>query len=181
MEPDRRWWRRGSCEATDETSETGPMLNTEASTSDAAFQHLYRSEYSSVVRLARLLTGSASGAEDLAQDAFMNLYRQGDRARNPPALLRTTTVNLCRSWHRSRARSQMRLVRHGPTADSLSPFERELDDSLHRLPYDQRAVIVMRYWLGLSEAQIADSLGCRPGTVKSRHARALRTLRKDLL
>lgn len=156
------------------------LSTTEPSTTDAAFQRLYRSEYAAVVRLARLLTGSESGAEDLAQEAFVSLYRQGDKVKNPPALLRTITVNLSRSWHRSRARSQLRLVRHGPSADSLSPFERELDHSLHRLPYDQRAVIVLRYWLGLSEAEIADSLECRPGTVKSRHSRALRTLRKDL-
>jgi DNA-directed RNA polymerase specialized sigma24 family protein len=91
------------------------LSSTDASTTDVAFQRLYKSEYPAVVRLARLLTGSASGAEDLAQDAFVRLYRQGDQAQNPPALLRTITVNLCRSWHRSRARSQLRLVRHGPT------------------------------------------------------------------
>ena len=153
---------------------------TDTSTSDAEFQRLYRREYAAVVKLARLLTGSASAAEDLAQDAFVRLYRRGARADNPPALLRTITVNVCRSWHASRERSRLRMVRHGPSPESLTSFERELDHSLRRLPYDQRAVIVMRYWLGLSEAEIADSLGCRPGTVKSRHSRAMRTLRKDL-
>ncbi|MCB0969033.1 MAG: sigma-70 family RNA polymerase sigma factor, partial [Ilumatobacter sp.] len=52
--------------------------------------------------------------------------------------------------------------------------------ALDRLPHDQRAVVVLRYWLGLSESEIADALDCRPGTVKSRHARALRTLLKEL-
>ena len=64
--------------------------------------------------------------------------------------------------------------------ESLTEQERELDDSLRRLPYDQRAVVVLRYWLGLTEAEIAESLDCRPGTVKSRLSRALRALRKEL-
>ncbi len=99
---------------------------------------------------------------------------------NPAALLRTTTVNLCRSWHTSQRRLQLRMARHGADAESLTEWQHELDDSLRRLPYDQRAVVVLRYWLGLSEAEIAESLGCRPGTVKSRHSRALRVLRKEL-
>ena len=72
------------------------------------------------------------------------------------------------------------MARHGADPESLTEWEHELDDSLRRLPYDQRAVVVLRYWLGLSEAEIAESLGCRPGTVKSRHSRALRILRKEL-
>lgn len=72
------------------------------------------------------------------------------------------------------------MSRHGPDPTSLTVWERELDASLRRLPHDQRAVVVLRYWLGLSESEIADALECRPGTVKSRHARALRTLRKEL-
>ena len=71
------------------------------------------------------------------------------------------------------------MIRHGPVDDVLTGDDRELDDSLRRLPYDQRAVIVLRYWLGMSEREIATALECRPATVKSRHARALRTLRKE--
>ena len=72
------------------------------------------------------------------------------------------------------------MARHGPTPDSLTEWERELDDSLRRLPYEQRAVVVLRYFVGLPEAAIAAALECRPGTVKSRHSRALRALRKEL-
>ena len=89
-------------------------------------------------------------------------------------------VNVCRSWITAQQRSRLRMVRHGASPDSLTEWERQLDGSLLRLPYDQRAVVVLRYWLGLSEAEIASTLGCRPGTVKSRHSRALRTLRKEL-
>lgn len=151
---------------------------------DARFQGFYRQNFASTVRLARLLTGDPDVAEDVAQDAFVRVYRYAQGAdatiENPAALLQTTTTNLCRSWHTSQRRAQLRMVRHGADADSLTEWERDLDDTLHRLPYEQRAVVVLRYWLGLSEAEIADSLGCRPGTVKSRHARAMRTLRKEL-
>lgn len=151
---------------------------------DERFQLFYQEHFSTTARLARLLTGGHHIAEDLAQDAFMRLYRYAGSANrpieNPAALLRTTTVNLCRSWHTSQRRAELRMVRHGAEPEVLTQWERELDDSLRRLPYDQRAVIVLRYWLGLSEAEIASALVCRPGTVKSRHARALRTLRKEL-
>lgn len=151
---------------------------------DARFQHFYDDQYASAVRLVRMLTGDSDIADDLAQDAFLRVYRyaQGANApiENPAAFLRTTVTNLCRSWHRTQRSSQLRMVRHGAVDDTLTDSERELDHTLRRLPHDQRAVIVLRYWLGLSEAEIATSLDCRPGTVKSRHARAIRTLRKEL-
>lgn len=151
---------------------------------DPRFQAFYEAQFAPTVRLARMLTGRSAVAEDLAQDAFVRLYRfveDGERpVDNPPALLRTIVTNVCRSWHRSAHRAQLRMIRHGADEDALGPDERELDDSLRRLPYDQRAVIVLRYWLRLSEAEIADALDCRPGTVKSRHARALAALRKEL-
>lgn len=151
---------------------------------DIRFQRFYAEKYASTVRLARLLTGETHAAEDIAQDAFVKVYRYAEISQrqigNPSALLRTTTVNLCRTWHTRQRRAQLRMTRHGPDPTSLTEWESELDASLRRLPHDQRAVIVLRYWLGLSEAEIADALECRPGTVKSRHARALRTLRKEL-
>jgi RNA polymerase sigma factor (sigma-70 family) len=151
---------------------------------DARFQRFYAQQFAATVRLAWLLTGDSHAAEDVAQDAFVKLYRYAEasprRIGNPAALLRTTTVNLCRTWHTRLRRAELRMTRHGPDPTSLTEWERELDASLRRLPHDQRAVIVLRYWLGLSEAEIADALECRPGTVKSRHARALRALRKEL-
>jgi RNA polymerase sigma factor (sigma-70 family) len=151
---------------------------------DVRFQRFYEERYASTVRMARLLTGEWHAAEDIAQDAFVKVYRYAESSQrpiaNPAALLRTTTVNLCRTWHTRQSRAVLRMVRHGPDATLLTEWERDLDASLRRLPLDQRSVVVLRYWLGLSEAEIADALGCRPGTVKSRHVRALRTLRKEL-
>ncbi len=108
----------------------------------------------------------------------MKVYRYAETPQrpidNPAALLRTTTVNLCRTWDTRQRRAVLRMVQHGPDATLLTEWERCLDASLRRLPHDQHAVVVLRYWLGLSESEIADALECRPGTVKSRHAQALR-------
>ena len=162
----------------------GIMLEPEVERVDDRFQHFYREHFARTARLARMLTGDPDVADDLAQDAFVRVYRYAQGSSRPidkpGALLRTTTVNLCRSWHTSQRRLQLRMARHGADDESLTEWEHQLDDSLRRLPYDQRAVVVLRYWLGLSEAEIAESLGCRPGTVKSRHSRALRILRKEL-
>ncbi len=149
------------------------------------FERFYRDNFTQTARLVRLLTNRPDVADDLAQDSFVRVYRHAQNTDrpidNPAALLRTTTVNVCRSWHTSQQRLQQRMARHGADSDSLTERERELDDSLRRLPYDQRAVVVLRYWLGLTEAEIAKSLDCRPGTVKSRLSRALRALRKELI
>ena len=129
------------------------MLEPEVERVDERFQHFYREHFAQTARLARMLTGDPDVADDLAQDAFVRVYRYAQGSSRPidkpAALLRTTTVNLCRSWHTSQRRLQLRMARHGADAESLTEWEHELDDSLRRLPYDQRAVVVLRYWLGL--------------------------------
>ena len=132
------------------------------------------------MRLAVFLVGSAVPAEDLAQEAFVRLQAVFGTLERPEAYLRTTLVNLARNAHRTMRREGLRLVRHGVDPDRVSFQAAELDATLMRLPYEQRAVVVLRYWLGLTEAEISEHLGCRPGTVKSRHARALARIRKDL-
>ena len=86
----------------------------DANDTERRFQRVYRDEYPAMVRLARMLTGVPDVADDLAQEAFVRLYRQGDRVEHPAALLRTITVNVCRSWHTSQQRAALRMVRHGP-------------------------------------------------------------------
>lgn len=142
-------------------------------------RQVYAESYVEMVRLARLLVGDGATAEDLVQDAFAGLVGV-ECPNNPPAYVRMVVVNRCRNWQRSRQRLEKRLRRHGPSPTETSIRARELDATLMRLPYRERAVIVLRYWLGLSEAEIAEALGCRPGTVKSRHSRALAKIRKEL-
>lgn len=151
------------------------------------FDLFFRARYAHTVRLAHLLTGSNEVAEELAQDAFARVYRRFESLDAPEAYLRVTVVNVCRNWLRHRRREQDRFRRHGVSdRDSNDATEAMVDATdevlgvLARLPYRQRAVLVMRYWLDLSEADIAATLDCRPGTVKSLHARALATVRKEL-
>jgi len=144
------------------------------------FEAFYVANYSDAVRLAGFLSGARAAAEDLAQEAFVRLQPRFDDLERPHAYLRTTLVNLARNRHRADQRETLRLVRHGPEPGQVSERAAELDATLRRLPYRERAVIVLRYWLGLSEAEIAEHLGCRSGTVKSRHSRALTKIRKEL-
>ena len=114
-------------------------------------------------------------------DAFVRVHAHFDRVHDPVSYLRTTTVNVCRNWHRSREREQDRFRRHSAT-DVTEPAAAidELGASMLRLPFRQRAVLVLRYWADLSEAEIAGVLGCRPGTVKSLRHRAVSSLRQEV-
>ena len=132
-----------------------------------------------MVRLAHALTGSAEGAEDVVQDAFARLHGRMGRIENPGGYLRTTVVNLCRDRERHRRRER-RLDARMSAPPSLSLGASELVDVLLRLQYRQRAVLVLRYWGGWSEAEIAHALGCRPGTVKTLSSRGLARLRKEI-
>jgi RNA polymerase sigma-70 factor (sigma-E family) len=144
----------------------------------ATFEEFYRREWAGAVRLAHLLTGVDAVAEDLAQESFARVHRHWASVDNRRAYLRATILNTCRSWQRSHFREQARLRLAEPQVrgpDRLGADE--LLDAVDALPFRQRAVLVLRYYHGLSEREIADALGCRPGTVKSLASRALGQLR----
>jgi RNA polymerase sigma-70 factor (sigma-E family) len=143
------------------------------------FDEFFRAEWAGAVRLAAILTQRAEPAEDVAQDAFARVYAHWDRATNPKAYLRATIVNACRQWHRHKGveRAKLPLV---AKLDSVDFVATELADAVDALPYRQRAVLVLRYYADLSEAEIAEALGCRAGTVKSLASRALTRLEKDI-
>lgn len=143
------------------------------------FVGFYRAEYPGMVRLAHALTGSPESTEDVVQDAFARLHSRKGRIENPGGYLRTTVVNLCRDRERHRRRER-RLDTRMSAPPSLSLGASELVDVLLRLQYRQRAVLVLRYWGGWSEAEIAHALGCRPGTVKTLASRGLALLRKEI-
>jgi RNA polymerase sigma factor (sigma-70 family) len=142
------------------------------------FNLLYGRQRSSMVRLARLLTGSLEVAEELVQDAFVKLQLAPTVVQNPEYYLRTIVANLSRGHLRrlrlERAlRPEARIVLAPPEID-------ETWQALCRLPFRQRAVLALRYYEDFSEAEIARVLGCRLGTVKSSHHRALATLKREL-
>jgi RNA polymerase sigma factor (sigma-70 family) len=142
------------------------------------FERLYLECYRPSVRLAHLLTGSNAIAEEIAQEAFVRVHQRYDSLQVPAAYLRTVVVNLSRS-HLRRVQRERRVVLHR-TAVELPPEIDETWQSVVALPFDQRAVLVLRYYLDLTEAEVASVLNCRIGTVKSRHHRALTKLRQEL-
>jgi RNA polymerase sigma-70 factor (sigma-E family) len=147
---------------------------------DHSFGVFYRGEYDQAVRLAWLLTGSRQVAEDVVQDAMAAVYGVFGRVESPSAYLRRAVVNTARSWHRDERRHRERATLLARERPALEAGDAELLDAIARLPYRQRVVVVARYWGGWSEAEIAQSLGCRPGTVKSLASRALNRLRPEV-
>lgn len=141
---------------------------------EAGLADLYRREYAPMVRLAHLITGSNEVAEDVVQDSFVRMHRSWDRAEQPGAYLRTIVVNGCHTWHRRRRMERERLPR--PTPEGVDPEARELLDALARLNVRQRTALVLRFYMDMSEADAAQVIGCRPGTVKSLVHRGLREL-----
>jgi RNA polymerase sigma factor (sigma-70 family) len=138
---------------------------------------LYRAEYPGMVRLAHALTGNPETAEDVVQDAFARLNGRTDRLSNPVGYLRTTVVNICRDKARRSLKERRAAVSAPPP---LTFAASELRDVLLKLPYRQRAVLVMRYWGDWSEAEIAEALQCRPGTVKTLASRGLARVKEQL-
>jgi RNA polymerase sigma-70 factor (sigma-E family) len=141
------------------------------------------SRWPGLVRLAFGLTGDRWMAEDIAQTALAKAYvawRRVSRADDPDAYLRRILVNASnRRFRRRRVTEQPgdppETAVDGP-ADLVSE-RAALLTALRQLPPRQRAVVVLRYWEDLTDAQIAAALGCSPGTVRSQLSRALAKLR----
>ena len=141
------------------------------------FEAFFGRAWPGAVRLVALLTQDRSAAEELAQDAFARMYASWERVSNPDAYLRRALVNRSHNWRRrGRVREAKLALLAGPATVEL--LAAELADAVAALPFRQRAVIVLRYYGGLSEAEIAAALGCRNGTVKSLAARALARLER---
>ena len=148
-------------------------------------EELYRAHYTPLVRLAGLLVGDFSIGEELAQDAFARLV-DARGVRDPSAYLRATVVNLSRS----RIRRAVLARRHrstvaAPTADPAAgpesvATEITVRDELARLPRRQREAVVLRYYAGMTDAEIADALGVSVGSVKTHLHRAMATLEQRM-
>jgi len=143
-----------------------------------------------LLRTAYLVTWDAGEAEDLVQDCLLKVARRWPRVRGmaqPRAYAQRILVNLALDGARGRAQRRGELdgapaAVDGPARDLLVGLETraELLDALARLTPRQRAVLVLRYFNDLTEAQTADVLGCSPGTVKSNASRGLARLREVL-
>ena len=151
--------------------------------------NLYAAHRLRLVRLAVLLVDDQDTAEDVVQDVFARAYRVWGGLQEPEkalAYLQRSVVNASRSVLRRRRTARSYVAPHDPPGtgvDSLvilAEEHREVLDALHKLPRRQREVLVLRYWSGLSEGQIADAMGVSAGTVKSTASRALQALERML-
>jgi RNA polymerase sigma-70 factor (sigma-E family) len=142
-----------------------------------SFDQLYHREFTPMVRVAYLLVGNEEQALDVVQEAFARVFERWNRLDNPGGVLRTAVVNSARDLLRRRA---LRLDRRHLTesVDRHTRFEADhLFDAIQQLSPKRRTALVLRYYLDLSEADIAAAMGVRPGTVKSLLSRGLGDLR----
>lgn len=146
---------------------------------ERGFDAVFTDAWPWAFRLASLLTQDDQAGAEIAQDALINLYRAWDRVDRPEAYLRTSIVNASHNHHRRKRvhRAKLPLLDRTDRVDFAAD---ELADVIAGLPFRQRAVVVLRYYADLSEQEIAEAIGCRPGTVKSLASRALATMRKEL-
>jgi len=153
-------------------------------TADEALEQLYAAHWRRLVRLSVLLVHDQGLAEEIVQDAFVAVHDHWRRLRDPDkalAYLRQAVVNRSRS-----------ALRHRGVVDRHAAAERIVDApdptpaadqraavlaALRDLPQRQREVLALRYYLDLSEAEIAETLGISRGAVKSHASRGATTLR----
>jgi RNA polymerase sigma-70 factor (sigma-E family) len=150
---------------------------------------LFEEHYANLVRMARLLVDDRETAEDVVMDAFTSLYRRWVAVRDPDEGYR-----YLRSCVLNGARSQLRRRRRRRSHESESPQQEMTRDGLETkeadrstvtqllgtLSYRQRQVLVLRYFVDMTEAQIAYELGVSPGSVKTHASRGLAALARAL-
>jgi RNA polymerase sigma-70 factor (sigma-E family) len=140
-----------------------------------------------LMRFATVLTCQTWLADDLVGDVLGRAFERWDRISRldePHAYVRRMVLNEYLSWRRRLARTTPRAEIEPDTGLGDGADERAERDAMIRrlagLPRRQRAAVVLRYYAGLPDAEIAAQLGCRVTTVRSQISRALATLRVDL-
>jgi RNA polymerase sigma-70 factor (sigma-E family) len=151
---------------------------------DATFDEFVAARSRALLRTAYLLTHDHALAEDLLQTALTKAWFAWRRIDgNPEPYVRRILVNTYASWWRRKWNGEHPTdeLPEGPAADPERPSSEPTDlwTAMARLPRRQRAVVVLRYFEDLTEAQTAEALGCSVGTVKSQTSKAFAKLRID--
>jgi RNA polymerase sigma-70 factor (sigma-E family) len=153
---------------------------------EAAFREFVTTHSGALLRMALLLTSNRADAEDLLQAALAKTYLAWDRIQDRSALdsyVRRAMVNTQISWWRRRRVEEYPTDELPDCAVSDQAPVTEMEDTvrraLDRLPQRMRAAVVLRFYEGMTELEIADALGVSPGTVKSTVSRAVARLRSD--
>lgn len=157
-------------------------------TEDDLLVRLFADHYKDLVRLASLLLDDVGSCEEVVQDAFVKMHALKTRPEpgKEPAYLRSMVMNGARS------RMRRRMVRRRVVPEAPLPTESaesgalerlrsdELIDAVRGLPRRQSEVLTLRYYLDLSEAEIAEALGISRGSVKTHASRGLAALERTL-
>ena len=153
-----------------------------------AVTDLYQAHALGLIRLGVVMLGDRAAAEDVVQEAFYGLFRHWANLADPAKALpylRSAVLNGCRSaWRRQRRGPDRPAMETGPweSAESAEALvlvgeeHRQVLAALQRLPERQREALVLRFYLGLAEQEIAACMGISQGTVKSTTSRALAAL-----
>jgi RNA polymerase sigma-70 factor (sigma-E family) len=155
----------------------------------ARLGQLYAAHAPRAGKLAYLLTADPDLAQDVAQERFARLITRLGLLRNADAVeayVRRSVINLVRKHWGRLGRERAYIRREGPGIARRTIEEPDLGDrdalwrALHRLPYRQRAVLVLRFFEDLSERETASALGCAVGSVKSLASRGVNSLREEM-
>ena len=153
---------------------------------DRMVADLHRDHYPQLVRLACLLVDDRGSGEEIVQEAFVRVYQAWPQVEQPIVYLRATVMNLARSRMRRRQVARRRVEPVSPAAPGMDEALVLLDDqrevlaAVRALPRRQRECLVLRYYLDLTESQIAATLGISNGSVKSHSSRGIAALARRL-
>lgn len=150
-----------------------------------SFDEFVRREQAGLVRYAALLAGSRAQGEDLVQDVLVRVLPKWDRLSRAPggrlAYVRRAVTNEHVSWRRRWSTRNVRYLDSTELPDVAAPAEPVPDEvlwqRLQRLPAQQRAALVLRYYEGMPDDEIGELLGCRSATVRAHVSRGLAQLR----
>ncbi len=147
-----------------------------------SFESVFAEMYPSMVSLASSLLASRALAQEVVQDAFAKAFERWSRLENPGGFVRTCVVNACRSqWRREVVLRKITPKLVASTPVSVEDRHDAVLDAVRRLAPKRRAVVLLRFYEGCSEAEIAELLSMPKGTVKSTLHRALADLRGVLV
>lgn len=156
-------------------------MTAKAESSEAAFGHFYALEYQGQFHRAFLLLGTSSDADEAVQQAFVAVWTRWDSLQQPGPYLNRCVLNATHSLQRDRQRTRRLAARLTPTEGGQRiDHPNLLTDELALLPFNQRASIVLRYYGGLKDQEIADALDCPLGSVGPWIRRALDQLERRL-
>ncbi|MEM7095814.1 MAG: sigma-70 family RNA polymerase sigma factor [Actinomycetota bacterium] len=159
---------------------TPPPSTLEVTIGNGDFEGFYDRHAPAVAQALAVTLGDPELAADATAEAMTRAWQRWSKVGgydNPTAWVYRVGLNWARSWHRRRRRERERPVALGPDRVESEVRDDRLDAALASLSVDHRAVVVCRLHLDWSVGETADALGIRPGTVKSRLARALAELR----